>query len=157
MKMTNVKNAVAIGVLGVGLTSLAPLARDTTFGGPISIQPKTPVVSIDATQSATNIKTVHTCIIAKKELLTNLERKSEIAKVDKLLQNAKPKNIAEVDELLQNMKPKDIEKLVQDIKTRGSSDRFNRFLIFLIGMCTAYNSFIISKLLRRQHKNQLDG
>ena len=62
MKMTNVKNAVAIGVLGVGLTSLAPLARDTTFGGPISIQPKTPVVSIDATQSATNIWIISYCL-----------------------------------------------------------------------------------------------
>lgn len=107
MKMTNVKNAVAIGVLGVGLTSLAPLARDTTFGGPISIQPKTPVVSIDATQSATNIKTIQTNIIAEKKLLTNLERKSEIAKVD---------------ELLQNSKPKDIAKLIQYIKTKNVSN-----------------------------------
>ena len=69
MKMTNVKNAVAISVLGVGLISLAPLARDIIFGGPILIQPKTPVVSIDATQSATNIKTIQTNIIAEKNCL----------------------------------------------------------------------------------------
>ena len=94
MTKTNVKKAVAIGVLGIGLTSLAPLARDTVLGEPISIQPKTSVVSVDATQSATNIKTVQKNIVTEKEKLINLERKYEIAKVDGLLQNSKPKDIA---------------------------------------------------------------
>ncbi len=138
--MTNVKNAVAISVLGVGLISLAPLARDIIFGGPISIQPKTQVVSIDSPQYATNIKTIQTNIIAEKKLLTNLERKSEIAKVDELLQNAKPKDIA---------------KLIQYIKTKNVSNNgptgFETFEI--VASLTALDVLVILFMLNfLEHK-----
>ena len=142
MTKTNVKKAVAIGVLGVGLTSLAPLARGTVFGEPITVRSKTSVVSIDTTQDATDV-TVQKRIVTEKEKLINLERKYEIAKVDALLQNAKPNDIA---------------KLVQEIKIKGSSDKGQKniqnmpFIIVIAvaaAVATAVNCYILAIIKKK--------
>ncbi len=133
--MVNVRKAAAISIL-----SIVPLVRGATLEIPVSPTQTSSTIFANTSQPATNITNIQRNIAIEEAKLISLQRKLDIAKLNKLLQNEKPK---------------DIEMLIQKIKVnRISNNSQNEFPSpfeqgLIIASSASVSSLIIFSLLSR--------